>query len=84
MCYERDYIYRIAGNFRGCKIVRNCIFAVLIFTAPTRTGRRAAIDIALAAIFAVFIFTEANLSANREILQHAKISRYTVPSCLHA
>ena len=39
------------------------IFTVLIFTAPARTGRRGAIDIALAAIFA-----EADL-------YHAKIFR---------
>ena len=41
-----------------------------IFAPPVRTGRRGAIDIALAAIFVVFIFAEANLSA--------KISCYTV------
>ena len=39
------------------------IFAVLIFAAPVRTRRRGAIDIVLAAIFAVFIFAEADLLA---------------------
>ena len=39
------------------------IFAVLIFAAPVQTGRRGAIDIALAAIFAVVIFAEADLFA---------------------
>ena len=39
------------------------IFAVLIFVVPVRTGRQGAIDIALAAIFAVFIFAKADLSA---------------------
>ena len=34
------------------------IFAVLIFAAPARTGRQGAIDIALVAIFAFFIFAE--------------------------
>ena len=38
------------------------IFAVLIFAVPVCTGRRGAIDIALAEIFAVFIFAEADLS----------------------
>ena len=38
------------------------MFAVLIFTAATHTGRQGARDIALAAIFAVFIFAEAGLS----------------------
>ena len=39
------------------------IFAGLIFAALTRTGRQDTINIAIAAIFAVFIFTEADLSA---------------------
>ena len=39
------------------------ICAVLIFTAPTRTERRGAIDTALVAIFAFSIFVEANLFA---------------------
>ena len=39
------------------------ITAVLIFAVPAHTGRRGAIDIALAAIFVVFIFTKANLFA---------------------
>ena len=39
------------------------IFAVLIFAAPARTGRRGAIDIALAVILTVFISAEVDLSA---------------------
>ena len=35
-----------------------------IFVASTHTGRQGAIDIALEAIFMVFIFTEADLSQN--------------------
>ena len=39
------------------------------------------IYIVLAAIFAVYIFAEADLSAkNREILHHTKVSRYMVYS----
>ena len=39
------------------------IFAVLIFAAPARTERRGAIDIVPVAIFTVFIFVEADISA---------------------
>ena len=60
------------------------IFAVFIFAAPVRTGKRGAIDIALAAIFAVLIFTEADLSAKTaKFLHHAKTSRYTVYSIVY-
>ena len=38
------------------------IFAVLIFAVPTCTGRQGAVDIALATIFVIFIFAEADLS----------------------
>ena len=55
------------------------IFAVLIFVAPVRTGRRGAIDIALTAISAVYIFTEADLFAKTtKFCTMRKFPRYTV------
>ena len=55
------------------------IFAVLIFAAPVRTGRRGAIDIALGGNFHGSYFRASRpIRENREILHHVKISRYTV------
>ena len=50
------------------------IFAVLIFAAPACTGKRGDIDVTLAAIFAVFVFAEANLCAKNVNFEPRKSS----------
>ena len=60
--YSRKFSHRCKISWNRPEGTRRN-FAVFIFAAPARTGRQGAIDIALVAIFAVFIFAEGDLSA---------------------
>ena len=78
--------YCIAGNFRriaseGSR--RKLIFAVLIFTATVRTGRRGARYSASGNFRGSYFRRSRPIGENRKILHHAKISRYTVYVHVH-